>query len=201
MIDHNQENQSSLALQEHFTRLALEKFKFLIDDYGFRIDATNPLQIKYKKFWMSIGISWNGYAFEIDIDFRNDRSGEKYNLYEVVMALAPREEWQLRCRGADSVKMARCLRHLSELCQRHLQELLTLNATAFEQVRASANEERRRYTLDAQYGPIKDRANLAWERKEWETARILYEEARPGLSSTEARRLEILTNKIDAPSG
>ena len=70
-----------------------------------------------------------------------------------------------------------------------------MDEASFEKVASSAKEMRRRYTLEAQYGAIKDRANLAWERKDWETARELYDEAKPGLTSTEKRRLDFLGEK------
>jgi hypothetical protein len=46
-------------------------------------------------------------------------------------------------------------------------------------------------------GAIKDRANEACDRKDWHQARQLYEEARPGLSAAEERRLDFLLKKCN----
>lgn len=183
-----------------FEDAAAASFHFLVADYGYSLHQKQDGAVEFLRDNLLLRISRDPGSYMIYVETRRIDTGELYVLHEILNALHPDEPLSPQCSGADSVKMARCLRQLSELCQRHLQELLTLDETAFEQVRASANEERRRYTLDAQYGPIKDRANLAWERKDWETARKLYDEAKPGLSETEKRRLDFLTNKIDPPS-
>jgi hypothetical protein len=182
-------------LQETFVTSTLSSFGFLIKDHGFSVHDTKTSSIKYSKSLLVITISWNSYAYEIDVDFRREDNRETYSLYEVVMALAPSEEWQIRCSGADSAKMQRCLDQLSLLCRRHLQSVLAMDEATFKKIAESANENRRQYTLKAQYGAIKDSANLAWEKKDWERARKLYEKAKPALSTSEKRRLNFLRKK------
>lgn len=189
------EKNQGQRLQDAFTTSTLSNFRFLVNDHGFSVDESTASSIKYSKSFLLITITWNAYAYEIDIDFRREDTGEEYSLYEVVAALAPSEEWQMRCSGADSVKMKRCMFQLSHLCRFYLQDFLTMDESTLTKVALSAKSMRTQYTLDAQYGAIKDRANEAWERKDWKKARELYEEAKPGLSATEERRLDFLLKK------
>jgi hypothetical protein len=134
-------------------------------------------------------------SYMIYVEFRRNDTGEEYLLHEILHALAPEHEPQSQCSGADEQKADRCLKQLSQLCERHLQDFLAMDESAVAKVASSANSMRTQYTLDAQYGAIKDRANEAWERKDWEKARELYEEAKPGLSAAEERRLDFLLRK------
>ncbi len=59
---------------------------------------------------------------------------------------------------------------------------------------ACANEIRMTHE-DAQNAAVRDLANRAWECKNWEIARKLYEEARHALSAKELRRLNFLEKK------
>ena len=131
----------------------------------------------------------------IYVEFRRNDTGEEYLLHEILHALAPEYEPQSQCSGADEQKANHCLKQLSKLCEVQLQDFLALDDSTVARVASSAKSMRMQYTLDAQYGAIKDRANAAWERKEWEKARELYEEAKPGLSATEERRLDFLLKR------
>ena len=66
---------------------------------------------------------------------------------------------------------------------------------AFATMAAAAHEVEHKYTQKYQYGAIIDRANKAWEEKEWKKAQELYESAHPALSVTEANRLYYLNTK------
>jgi len=116
--------------------------------------------------------------------------------HEIVHALAPDEASQCQCSCADEQKTSRCLNQLAQLCERHLQKFLDMDEPTLEKVASTAKSMREQYTLEAQYGAIKDRANQAWDAKDWQTARELYEKAKPGLSDAEERRLDFLLKEL-----
>ena len=134
-------------------------------------------------------------SYIIYAEFRRKDTGEKFLLHEILRALASDEESQCQCSGADEQKTSRCLNQLAQLCERHLQKFLDMDESTLEKVASTAKSMREQYTLEAQYGAIKDRANQAWDTKDWQTARELYEEAKPSLSDAEKRRLDFLLKK------
>lgn len=182
-------------LQAVFSESTVASFRFLTDKYSFVLKASQSCSFEYTKDQLSLTVSWTPYSYELNIDVRRDDTGEQFSLYEIVAALAPTEMVNIQCSGADSAKMKRGLDRLSQVFQQHLHGVLTLDEATLKKVSESVSSLRTQYTLDAQYGAIKDRANQAWERKDWEKARELYNEAKPGLSSAEERRLDFLLKK------
>lgn len=190
----NARNQSTKQY-EAFPVLVRKSFAFLVNEYGFTACDEGPTKVHYKKPSLCLVITWEPYSYEIDIEFRYGHSGDAFGLYEVVMALAPTAKGMVNCGGADSDTMARCLDQLSQLCQMHLQRVLAQDKATWERVGKTVEKMRQQYTLEAEYGAVKDRANLAWEQKDWDKARELYQKAKPALTAGEQRRLEFLAKK------
>ena len=179
-----------------FTTSVRTAFNFLVEKqgYSFNADDKNGVVTFAGDRW-AVKVFREPGSYMIYVEFRRNDTGEEYLLHEILHALAPEYEPQSQCSGADEQKANHCLKQLSKLCEVQLQDFLALDDSTVARVASSAKSMRMQYTLDAQYGAIKDRANAAWERKEWEKARELYEEAKPGLSSTEERRLDFLLKR------
>lgn len=171
-------------------------FNFLVEKQGYSVDvdAENGVVI-FANESFEFRVFREPGSYMIYVEIRRNDTGEEYLLHEILNALAPDDEPNAQCSGADEAKTSCCLSQLSQLCRQHLQRFLAMDKATLEKVALSAKLMRTRYTLDAQYGAVKDRANQAWEQKDWEKARELYEEAKPGLSMAEERRLEFLSKK------
>ncbi len=179
-----------------FTRNVEATFSFLGRDRGFATNSdVENNAVTFTSDRLTITVFRDPASYMIYVELRRNGTGEKYLLHEIVRALAPDEASRCQCSGADEQKTRRCLNQLAQLCERHLQKFLDMDERTLEKVASTAKTMREQYTLEAQYGAIKDRANQAWDAKDWQTARELYEEAKPSLSDAEERRLDFLLKK------
>jgi hypothetical protein len=179
-----------------FTTNVGTAFSFLVEQQGYSVNADDQNGVvTFASDRLAVKVFREPGSYMIYVEFRRNDTGEEYLLHEILHALAPEYEPQSKCSGADEQKASHCLKQLSQLCEVQLRDFLALDDSTLAKVASSAKLTRTQYTLDAQYGAIKDRANEAWERKDWEKARELYEEAKSGLSATEERRLDFLLKK------
>jgi hypothetical protein len=178
--------------------IAKESFRFLVDAYGYLPHNTKNDSVEFVKDDLVVEVFQESGSFMIYIEIGRRSTGESYLLHEILKALVPEKHLKAQCSGNGAIKMRHCLNHLSQLCQQHLHDILSSDALTWQKVEESAKIDRNRYTLECQYGAIKDRANRAWDRKEWDLARRLYEESKPILSNTELKRLDMLVRgKLD----
>ena len=171
-------------------------FIFLVEEYGYSIHVNqSECAVVFSTEALSIKVFREPRSYMIYVEIYPRDTNETLVLHEILHVLAPEKEANAQCSGADEVKMKQCLGHLSQLVRHLLQVAGSMDQVTLNRIVLSAKARRTQTTLDAQYGAIRERANDAWERKDWQKARKLYEEARPGLSTTEQRRLEFLLKK------
>ncbi len=184
--------------QSNFESAVKKSFGFLINIHGFSFQAhpaEGTIVFTNEALFITLFREYLSYMIYVKVTRRD--TGEEYLLHEIIHAIVPEEESRSQCSGTDDNKMEQCLSQLGELCQRHLHGLFAMDAETLNMISNSARKEHQKYTLEAEYGAFKDRANAAWEKKEWEEARELYQKASPVLSVGEQRRLTFLMNKKD----
>lgn len=181
---------SSRAVE--FAEAAQQAFEFLVSEYGYTLCVEKAGSVAYEKHPLSLRVfrEPNSYMIYVEID-RAD-TGEMYVLHEILHALAPDEVRHAQCGGSDKNSTRRCLDQLGRICRTYLGGILTMDVPTLAAIAESANQLRRKSTLEYQYGPARSRANRAWDCKDWETARKFYQEAKTALSATEQRRLDFL---------
>lgn len=181
-----------------FQQNVIEAFSFLVEKYSFMFSVeTDDMAVVFTNGQITLRIFCERGSCMTYVEVCRKDTGEEYLLHEILHALAPDETLSPQCSVADSTKAEKCLSQLSHLCSCYLQGIIAMDEATFAAVRKTATEMRRQYTLEAQYGAIKLRANLAWEHHDWNKARELYEMAKPGLSIAELRRLDFLRNRND----
>lgn len=178
-----------------FTSDVKSAFSFLVEKKGYSVDTDENGVVTFSSDCLAVRVFREPGSYMIYVEVQRNDTREAYLLHEILHALAPEHESQSQCSGADKKKAKRCLKQLSQLCEQHLQDVLAMDESTLAKVASSARSFRTKCTLDAQYGATKDRANEAWERKDWEKARELYEKAKPGLSIVEERRLDFLLKR------
>jgi hypothetical protein len=182
---------------QSFSNEVRTAFNFLVEKQGYSVNADETDVVTFASDCLALRVFREPGSCMIYVEFRRHDTGEEYLLHEILHALAPEFESKAQCSGADEQKSNRCLKQLSQLCEHQLQDFLAMDESTLTKVALSAKLMRSQYTLDAQYGAIKDRAKEAWDRKDWNKARELYEEAREGLSAAEERRLDFLLRKCN----
>lgn len=173
----------------------VEAFDFLVVRHNFVLSEIGEGGVAFAKDDLKVDVLRESMSLMIYVRVSCANTGEVFVLHEILKALVPEKRPIAQWSGRGSVSILHCLNHLSENCQQNLHSILSGDKAALQLVSSSARKEREAFTLECQYGQTRDRANLAWDRKEWVVAQRLYEESRPILSITERRRLDFLNSR------
>lgn len=174
-----------------FVELVLSTFAFLLR-LGFVVARREGTLVRFEKDNVFVNVYHGRASYQVGLELGRVRDGDMYSLHELFRALAPSDIEQARCQTTDPEVLRQCLASIAATIERHCGALLAGNASAFDEVDAAVAPLRKAATLQAQYGAIIDRADKAWESKDFGKAADLYEKSAPALDETRARRLEYL---------
>ncbi len=180
---------------DEFCAAVIESFGFLIERYGYAPRTNGQDSVKFAKDELEVEVFREPMSYMIYVQVIRETTHELYVLGEILKALVPEKKIMCQCCGDNAVKMRECLSHLSEICQQNLRDILVADEAVFRKIADLVERNRDLYDLKSRYRSTRSNANLAWERKDWDTARRLYEEALPILSASEKRRLDFLIRK------
>jgi hypothetical protein len=174
-----------------FIDLVLSTFAFLLR-LGFFVARREATLVRFEKDNVFVNIYHGRASYQVGLELGRLRDGDMYSLHELFQALAPNDIEQARCQTTDPEVLRQCLASIAATVERHCDALLAGNAIAFEKVDAAVAPLRKAATLQAQFGATIDRADKAWESKDFSKATDLYEKSAPALDETRIRRLEYL---------
>jgi len=173
---------------EHFSFLASERFQQTVSADGTVVYQSGDV-------WLSIKHGRLDYTLELGLG-RQSVPEEAFTLHEVVQALCPARTAGARWQASDRESLGKGVEKIANLVNDCVAPLLDGDSSSFQKVASVAQEMRHSVTLDAQYGPIRKRANQAWEEKNSQEAYRLYSQMREALSESEKRRFSYLANKL-----
>lgn len=176
-----------------FITLALSAFAFL-QRIGFEVVQREPSLVVFEdgNVFVNVYQGRSSYQVGLELGRLDDARHHKYSLYEVLEALAPSEVEKAKCQTTDPAVLERCLSAIADVVERTCGPLLAGDAGAFEDLRIAVAPRRTEVTLRAEFGAILDRADQAWEAKDFRRARELYNQAAPALNEPRRRRLKYL---------
>ena len=176
--------------------LVTNQFAFLTREGFTQTVEKGGLIFFYKSndVWISITHGHLDYTLSVEIG-RLTKPDESFTLQEVVEALCPDRTKESAYQASNAKSLAKGVAQFADLVKTCASPLLDANDPAYERVAHSSRAGRVKYTLEAQYGVFKREANEAWERKDFDKAQELYEQAKPALSATEEQRLQFLAKK------
>ena len=103
-----------------------------------------------------------------------------------------------RFQASHEDALGRGLSQIAALVRECCDPLLAGDPDAFSAVERAAATLRRKATLKYQYGAVRDKANEAWEAKNYEEAYRLYSRMEEALTEQEKRRLSFLEKRLGA---
>lgn len=171
-----------------------EQFAFLIPA-GYNVVSAEPDRAVLSNGNISLEFEIEPGSFAVMSEIGRAATGERHTLYAALADVVPMAANAVTCSGRDLESFVRCLQKLSELCREYLLPVLLGDEDAFKRMADTASKLENKYTIKFQYGAVVDRANRAWEDKDWDKALELYESAKPALSKTEHKRLNYLLSK------
>ena len=177
--------------QLSFVALTKKAFEFLLK-LDFVVTKTDTALVRYESSKVFINIFQERLSYHIDAEIGRIAEGDLYSLYETLSVMAPSEINCSKYQTTDPEVLERCLKDIADVFERYLKHLLLDENSVFDKLQAGVSRSRLAYTLKAQFGPIIDKADRAWEAKEMGQALSLYSEAEQGLDETRIKRLEYL---------
>lgn len=178
-----------------FVGLALSAFAFLLRK-GFEVVLREPTRLVFESSAVFVNIYHGRSSYQVGLEIgRLGDPRQKYSLHEILAALAPSEVDKARCQTTDPEVLERCLSSIADVVDRTCGSLLAGDVVAFEDLRVAVAPRRKAVTLEAQFGAIVDRADRAWEAKDFRRAKELYQKAEAALDGARRRRLEYLIGR------
>ncbi len=177
-----------------FIAHAMEAFAFLLR-IGFSVVRREATLLRFESSNVFVNVYHGRASYQVGLELGRLNEGDTYSLHEVLSAIAPAEIERARCQATDRATLERCLTAMADTIQRSCHDLLRGDAAAFEELQSVVAPKRQVETIRSQFGAIIDRADRAWESKDFTQAADLYEKAAPGLDATRVKRLEYLRGK------
>lgn len=174
-----------------FVGSATKSFAFL-QRWGFALTRREATLARFESDRVFLNVYHGRSSYQLGLELGRLSGGDAYSLYELLRALAPADIERARCQTTDAEVLARCLASVAAIIEQHCEALLRGDGNAFAALSAAVAPHRKAITLDAQFGAIIDRADKAWESKDFSEAIALYEKSAPALDETRMRRLEYL---------
>lgn len=174
-----------------FVDLVLSAFAFL-PRLGFVVARREGTFVRFENDNVFVNVYHGRASYQVGLELGRIRESDIYSLHELLSATAPADTEQARCQTTDPQVLGRCLSSIAMTIQQRCDLLLKGDTDAFEKLDAAVAPGRRAVTLQAQFGAVIDRADKAWESKDFSKATALYERSQPALDETRMRRLEYL---------
>jgi hypothetical protein len=177
-----------------FVDLVLKTFSFL-RGLGFEVGRRETTLVRFESGTMFVNVYHGRSSYQVGLELGRIAEGEMYSLHEILRSFAPAEVEVALCQTTDPVVLERCLATMAWIVEKNCGSLLAGDRGAFKRLDSVTARSRRSATIQAQFGAIVDRADRAWENKDFALAAELYEKASPALDETRMRRLAFLRSR------
>ncbi len=185
-----------------FIKIVSQYFNFLNTSFYFKVATNayklNNIRVPYIEYFrrakkITIYHDIFSYSIEVEMYFK---SGNRASLYEVLKVIAPKQSKKVIRQASNKSSLIVSIKEISEIFQKYCAEILSdeFNDTDLFQ---KIDENRRKYTDQFAFGPLKSEANQAWQNKEYQKAKGIYLSIQDHLDEKEKRRLEYLINKFE----
>ena len=147
-----------------FTESAQSTFAFLTE-FGLNVVRTEATLVRLESAEVFVQVFHGRSSYQVGLELGRVGRGEWYSLYEVLSALAPAMVERARCQTREADVLRTCLESIAQVLRTSCQPLLAGDDDAFAELDSVASRMRRTATLDAQFGPVIERADRAWEAR------------------------------------
>lgn len=168
-------------------------FGFLLKEFGFVIEKEETTLVVFKRDKMIISIYHGRQSYEIGMEV-TFAGGNMATLFEILNIIAPDDSKKVIKQASNIKAVEMSLAEISSIfevkCRKLLEKKIDENELAKE---IAVN--RKKYTLEYQYGALKDKAEVAWRNKEYSKVKEIYLSIYEHLDENEKRRLKYLQKK------
>jgi len=197
-------NSNSSRRDLGFIRAVTEHFEFLVTDYGYVLTECSDTVVRYRSDLMHVSIYHERLSYEIEFRIgcvdspgRIDlRSNATYGLHEIFKAMIPGYEGEGFYQSSNRSGVAECISYIAANLKEHCADLLMGSAEAIRRVKMMRGKLARETTYQYTIAPTKNKAQGAWERKDYEEVIRLYKSIETELTALEGKRLDFACKRI-----
>ena len=184
--------------QLEFIENATEAFHFLETEYGYRLTHEDPTLVTYESRRLEVRIRHGllSYEIEFSIGHRSGLSQWRYALPEILIGLVPGYDENAFYQTTDKELLRQSLASIAEMIQMHAGPLLRGDDDAVRLVEAAHRQGMDRKAEYYGVRPVKERAHVAWQKKDYERVVALYASMESHLSSLEKRQYDYAKKQI-----
>ena len=179
-----------------FAESVVREFAFLESEFGFRRTKEETTFVRYESDQVFLNVFHGRGSYEIGIELGELADpGWLFGLSTLIAALAPKYEGRTEFQASNPQAVENCVAKAARILRANCGAALAGDGEALQRVRQRGRTEAKKATLRAQFGPTIARADEAWNSKDLERAKVLYENAESALDETRSRRLRYLLRK------
>lgn len=182
-----------------FSSSVRKSFRFLINDYGFELVKEEPTFVRYETDQLFVNIYHGRLSYELGFECGLQSRGEesRYRLDTLLRGLLGNaHNKQIFYQASNKEAVASCLGKIANMVEEYCSSILRAEDSAFAKVERASAEEGQELTEKYTIEPVREKAEQAWRKKEYEKVRSLYKAIEDKLSSLEFKRLKYLDKHL-----
>lgn len=180
-----------------FEKCVLEKFDFLISQYGFKCKQADLCYLRFESDTVFAEVHYDCHrSYEIDfsiglLDDLYDGKERSFYLGELIRLADPgNKEGYKSMQAGTSEKVIRLVSEIAGLTEKYAKDFLSGNKFCFKKLSDFREKECNQYALEIELKNIRKAVQEAWERKDYARIVRLYEPVKDHISRSEYKKLE-----------
>jgi hypothetical protein len=184
-----------------FVGHAREAFAFLARLGFVEISSTNTkVDWQGARTGLAVFHGPQSYIMGVEVHRLGERSAP-VTLVEALEVINPDHVRLGRYQTSDPALVRAGLDQLASVVRDDCAPLLAGDPQVWQRVEEFVRQQNEAYTLEARFYAVRQRANRAWEAKDYVTALAQYREMKEVLTEAEKRRVEYLARVLGDPDG
>jgi hypothetical protein len=190
-------------MDNNFTKLAQDKFSFLVDKYGFRCVTATPFYVRFESNKIFVTINYDkNRSYEVDVEIGQkdalfNEMERPFSLSEILRekGVAEKETYKTY-QAADPICLANCVSRLSRWLEIYAAEFLQNDRFSFKRLSDFRKKECDQYELETKLFHIRSEVHIAWNKKDYPRVSELYQSVENYLSEAEKKKLTFAKHQI-----
>jgi hypothetical protein len=176
-----------------FNKCVKKYFNYLLSEYGYIIAKEEVTLVSFKRNKMEITIYHGRQSYEIGMEITFS-DGKMATLYEILKVMAPEDSKKIVKMASNKKTVEISLLEISCIFKARCGDLLR-DKLDENRIFKKISDNRKKYSSVYQYGALKDKAEIAWQNKNYPEAKEIYMSISDHLDEKERRRLAYLKLK------
>jgi hypothetical protein len=182
-----------------FAEAVRAAFDEYLGNLGYRCVESDPTLVRYKSNSTFVNVYHGRTSYEIGLEVGqvSDPEGIRYRLPDILDGvLGPGHAVKTYFQASTRAAVLSCVASIARAVRMHLQPVLQGDPNGLKRIAILARHRDGEVTKKYVQGPVREKADYAWRRKDFERVKQLYESLEPDLTEVEMKRLEYARHKL-----